>query len=551
MAQVLLRASSPAESKQPQLSMSISTNGTSVSSIGDISKPQYEEDDPSLTKQMEALDLTQKDPEDVLRALRIAFVGNVDSGKSSLIGTLIKGELDDGRGLSRKAVFRHQHEVETGRTSSVSTAYMGFDEEGKQILSKRTGKCIGWEELARVASKRAQLIDLAGHEKYLKTTVFGLTGMQPDIVVVVIGANMGVKKMTKEHLAIAIALEIPIIIVLTKIDIAPKNIAKETLQTIRQALRRYGKMAMLVKDQEQALTAARSLPSNRITPILPLSNVTGDGLENLRRIFFETSPVALFQQSLKTTKQSLQKVNKGDDAFVEEEFIEMPIDETFQVPGVGFILAGTLMAGTLKINDTLQLGPDYNGHFHKVTIRSLESMYLPLKQLVPGQTGAVSIRPLQKKSTPLSRANFRKGMLLVGPNVEVQKYVSRVFEARVIILHHQTTVSVGYQPMINCRTIRQTAEIIAMDGVGSEVIRTGDRALVRFRFIHAPEFMKKGMRFVFRDGQAKGIGKIVRIVPEAEIIAAATNVNTNTTTINTTISLPTAAAAGGGGGGER
>jgi hypothetical protein len=105
--------------------------------------------------------------------------------------------------------------------------------------------------------------------------------------------------------------------------------------------------------------------------------------------------------------------------------------------------------------------------------------------------------------------------------------------------------------MINCRTIRQTAEIIAMDGVGSEVIRTGDRALVRFRFIHAPEFMKKGMRFVFRDGQAKGIGKIVRIVPEAEIIAAATNVNTNTTTINTTISLPTAAAAGGGGGGER
>jgi GTPase len=45
-----------------------------------------------------------------------------------------------------------------------------------------------------------------GHEKYLKTTVFGLTGMQPDIVVVVVGANMGVKRMTKEHLAIAVAV---------------------------------------------------------------------------------------------------------------------------------------------------------------------------------------------------------------------------------------------------------------------------------------------------------------------------------------------------------
>lgn len=114
--------------------------------------------------------------------------------------------MDDGRGLSRKAIFRHKHEEESGRTSSVATAYMGFDEAGEQILSKRAGKLIPWVELAKVARKRIQLIDLAGHEKYLKTTVFGLTGMQPDIVVVVIGANMGVKRMTKEHLAIAVAV---------------------------------------------------------------------------------------------------------------------------------------------------------------------------------------------------------------------------------------------------------------------------------------------------------------------------------------------------------
>lgn len=121
-------------------------------------------------------------------------------------GTLIKGDLDDGRGLSRRAIFRHKHEEDSGRTSSVATAYMGFDADGQQILSKRAGKLIPWVELARTASKRLQLIDLAGHEKYLKTTVFGLTGMQPDVVVVVIGANMGVKRMTKEHLAIAVAV---------------------------------------------------------------------------------------------------------------------------------------------------------------------------------------------------------------------------------------------------------------------------------------------------------------------------------------------------------
>lgn len=138
--------------------------------------------------------------------LRLAFVGNVDSGKSSLIGTLIKGDLDDGRGSSRQAIFRHKHEAESGRTSSVATAYLGFDARGEQILSRRAGKLIPWAELAKMAHKRIQLIDLAGHEKYLKTTVFGLTGMQPDVVVVVVGANMGVKRMTKEHLAIAVAV---------------------------------------------------------------------------------------------------------------------------------------------------------------------------------------------------------------------------------------------------------------------------------------------------------------------------------------------------------
>ncbi|ETP44146.1 hypothetical protein, variant [Phytophthora nicotianae P10297] len=286
-------------------------------------------------------------------------------------------------------------------------------------------------------------------------------------------------------------------------------------------------MAMLVKTTEQAVTAAKSIPSNRITPILPISNVTGDGLENLRRILCETSPSALFKaglsaSTLATTKSMNQEesitvatpIGAADSkkkAIAASDVVEMPIDETYQVPGVGFILAGTLMTGSFKINDALQIGPDYNGHFHKVTVRSMESMYMPLKELVPGQTAAVAVRSVNKKFA-LNRSTFRKGMILLSPEIKVDDYVSRVFEARVVILHHQTTVTVGYQPMVNCRTIRQTAEIISIES-NQEVIRTGDRALVRFRFIHSPEFLKKGMRFVFRDGQAKGIGKVVRIVP--------------------------------------
>jgi len=67
------------------------------------------------------------------------------------------------------------------------------------------------------------LVDLCGHEKYLKTTINGLTGLSPDYGCVVIGANMGLQKMTKEHIGLCLFLKIPFFIILTKVDLAPEN----------------------------------------------------------------------------------------------------------------------------------------------------------------------------------------------------------------------------------------------------------------------------------------------------------------------------------------
>ena len=55
---------------------------------------------------------------------RIAVVGNVDAGKSTMLGVLVKGGLDDGRGKARVNLFRHKHEIESGRTSSVGMEIM-------------------------------------------------------------------------------------------------------------------------------------------------------------------------------------------------------------------------------------------------------------------------------------------------------------------------------------------------------------------------------------------------------------------------------------------
>lgn len=108
-----------------------------------------------------------------LMELRICVVGNVDAGKSTLLGVLTKNQLDDGRGKARVNLFRHKHEMESGRTSSVGLEVMGFDSVGEVITSQTTGKLkMQWEDICLHASKVITFLDLAGHEKYLKTTGF-------------------------------------------------------------------------------------------------------------------------------------------------------------------------------------------------------------------------------------------------------------------------------------------------------------------------------------------------------------------------------------------
>lgn len=159
--------------------------------------------------------------------VRVAVVGNVDSGKSTLVGCLTKvrcmqahsGPLsrldcptsptrfvrllcaqrvvDDGRGRARSLVFRFRHEQENGRTSSVATEVMGFTQGVQVPVDAKTSRAAAFQAVHAKADHSVTLVDLCGHERYLKTTVFGLTAMAPDYAMVIVGANMGVSKMTK------------------------------------------------------------------------------------------------------------------------------------------------------------------------------------------------------------------------------------------------------------------------------------------------------------------------------------------------------------------
>jgi GTPase len=108
----------------------------------------------------------------------------------------------------------------------LSTQILGFGPSGAPILPDTKHSTdpdvirrekLGWEEISIQAAKIVSFIDLAGHERYLKTTLYGLTSGAPSCVLLMVGANAGLIGMSKEHLAIALALSVPVVVCVTKV----------------------------------------------------------------------------------------------------------------------------------------------------------------------------------------------------------------------------------------------------------------------------------------------------------------------------------------------
>ncbi len=424
--------------------------------------------------------------------IRIAVIGNVDSGKSTLVGVLTKCVLDNGNGLVRQYVFNYPHEKENGRTSSIAQEIMGFDAKLEQVQPSRAkaSKAELCTQVAAASAKCITFIDLCGHEKYLKTTIFGLVGMVPDYAMIVVGANMGISRMTKEHLGIALALGIPCLIVLTKIDISPPEVTQKTLATLNKLLHGAHRSPQNVKVEDDVAAMAKLVHGGSICPIFCVSNVTGEGIGKFKQFLGHTSSRAHANPLFKTP---------SDPA----EFI---IDGIYAVQGVGVVVAGTMLAGTISLNQEVLLGPDPNGEFVPVSIRSIHFNRLQVEKAVAGQAVCFGIKYHGGKKEPLKRSNVRKGMVLVAKTI-VPRAVWE-FDADVVILQHATMIQEKYQSVIHCGVIQQTAEVARMD---KEYLKAKDKGKVTFRFVHRPEYVHAGTTILFREGSTRGIGKILSI----------------------------------------
>jgi len=189
------------------------------------------------------------------------------------------------------------------------------------------------EEIHQHSTKVIKFIDLAGHEKYQKTTVRGMVGLSPDYALLTIAPGSTTSSSfpdiaTEQHLTIALALDVPLLLVITKTDVMPESVVQSTLTTIERLLERAGKKAVLVGDSMShrhhhgsTITTTDSASTTTIdektdaVPIFLVSNVTGDGLDGLRD-FLRTLP----------------RSRIWDDAKL-YELTEVHLDDCFEVDG--------------------------------------------------------------------------------------------------------------------------------------------------------------------------------------------------------------------------
>lgn len=405
-----------------------------------------------------------------MEEIRVAVLGNVDSAKTTLISTLSNKILDDGRGLARSKIFKHKHEKETGRTSSISFKYIKLNE--KKYLS---------------------FIDLAGHEKYFKTTIHGINGGLADYAILVIGANMGVLRMTREHLGIIKALKLPFFVVLTKIDICPINVLERTQREITELIGKNLKRELVLMDQndnpiENGLSKM-NIKDNSFK-MFKLSNVSGEGLDYFRKFLYGLE-----------SRINWESRRKGDAIIW--------IDNVYLVKGIGIVVSGTVKKGEVKIYDKLSLGPR-NGDFIEVVVKSIHNNFKEdISMLTAGLSGCINIKSSSKEV--LTKKIIKKGMVMLQHRIikdNIQKACYK-FKADITVLQHPTTIRTNYEPVIHCGKIAQTATIIDME---DESIRTGDKTSVTFEFKYKAEFIEKEDVLIFREGKTKGIGSVTEII---------------------------------------
>ena len=414
---------------------------------------------------------------------KILVLGNVDSGKSTFIGVMINNELDNGNGSARNSITNLKHELETGKTSSFKYHYIV---ENNNVTT---------------------LVDLCGHEKYFHTTLFGITALFGDYGILMINANSGIIGTTREHYTLLVTKRIPFIIFITKIDTCPQDKINVLKNQIAKLAKLGKKTPVYIEEDCQLIDNTYITNSYQdiinsfhernmnIMPIVFVSNKTGHNIP--------------FSKEFITKLRSVEDLERNNmiPVIPKDYSAIMYIDCKFIVKGVGLVFSGTVKYGNFVNGQNIFIGP-INGEYVPAKIKTIHNcIRMNVDVLESGDSGSFGIK-IDKKYSFIRNRKIH-GLVITNDLQFVMAHTCNSFKATLSVFNHSTTIKNGYTPTLHCYNIRQPVKFL-MDN--DKFLRYGCRENIEIKFVKHPEFILPDSYFVFRDGNTKGIGKIIEII---------------------------------------
>jgi len=334
--------------------------------------------------------------------------------------------------------------IDHGKTALVK-ALTGIDAD-RLAEEKRRGITIdiGFAHLELAVpdgeTLRLGFVDVPGHERFVRNMLAGVGGI--DLVLLVIAADEGIKPQTKEHFDICRLLAVRRgITVLTRAD----AVDAETLDVVRLEV-------------EEFLRGSFLDPAN--SPIVPVSSLTGQGLPGL--------------------KQAIVKVAQEVPAKDSTALVRLPVDRVFTMKGFGTVVTGTLIAGTIRKEDELEVFPTGK----RVRVRGVQVHGEAADQAVAGQRTALNLAGVTVEE-------LARGMTLAPP--ETFRATNRI-DTRLLLLPGAKPLKDRARVHAHAYTMETTAEVRFFD---SKELRPGDEQWVRFR-LDNPTLLLPDDRFIVR-----------------------------------------------------
>jgi selenocysteine-specific elongation factor len=287
---------------------------------------------------------------------------------------------------------------------------------------------------------RLGLVDVPGHERFVRNMLAGAGGI--DLVLLVIAADEGIKPQTREHFEICRLLGIPRgIVAITKSDL----VDADSLGLVRLEIEEFVRGSFL-----------------KSAPILPVSARSGQGLDEL--------------------KDALRRAAHGAAAKDATRHFRLPIDRSFAMKGFGTVVTGTLISGTVKVEDEVELHPARK----RLRVRGMHSGGKQIQRAVAGQRTAVNLAGIEHEE-------ITRGMVLTPAGLF--EATQRV-DARVALVTSAPPLKNRARVHFHQGTAEAIAEVILLKE-GDAELAAGGSALAQLR-LDKPLLLLPGDRFILR-----------------------------------------------------